>query len=295
MILVGGPLQVDDFSHMVESLYAPVPFEDFAQHLFQVVSRAFPGCLLTFDQEMKRTGRLRNQANFTLKDEAAWQEHVGQFNIANHPAVPYILRGELTRTFRVSDMVTMRQFRQSGLYCDFWAPNGLRFQLISILLLPDRCIGFTINRDLDFTDEELLTLQLLYPHIEQALSHSRLYSALRAPKVEGEAATAPVPEARPIPLTARELQVLSWLAQGKRDGEIAIILGISPRTVGKHVQRVYRKLGVGNRSVAAALALARRIHPDGVLPFPQVTVSSGTQANGKNTQCSPYPKTGEFD
>ena len=59
----------------------------------------------------------------------------------------------------------------------------------------------------------------------------------------------------PLGLSRRETEVLKWVAEGKRDGEIAIILGISPRTVNHHVQRVCSKLGVETRTAAAACAL----------------------------------------
>jgi len=53
-------------------------------------------------------------------------------------------------------------------------------------------------------------------------------------------------------LSPREREVLHWLAEGKRDGEIAVILGLAPRTVTTHVERVLAKLGVRNRTAAAA-------------------------------------------
>jgi len=52
-------------------------------------------------------------------------------------------------------------------------------------------------------------------------------------------------------LSAREREVLHWVAQGKRDGEIAIILGLATKTVGKHVENIFRKLGVSSRTSAA--------------------------------------------
>lgn len=56
-------------------------------------------------------------------------------------------------------------------------------------------------------------------------------------------------------LTEREAEVLLWVANGKANREIAIILAMSPRTVNKHLEQVFRKLGVENRTSAAALAL----------------------------------------
>lgn len=55
-------------------------------------------------------------------------------------------------------------------------------------------------------------------------------------------------------LTKRESQVLLWISQGKTNREIGQILELSPRTVNKHLEQVFRKLGVENRTSAAAMA-----------------------------------------
>jgi DNA-binding response OmpR family regulator/DNA-binding CsgD family transcriptional regulator len=56
-------------------------------------------------------------------------------------------------------------------------------------------------------------------------------------------------------LTTREAEVLLWIARGKANKEISDILLISPRTVNKHLERVFAKLGVENRASAASLAM----------------------------------------
>lgn len=56
-------------------------------------------------------------------------------------------------------------------------------------------------------------------------------------------------------LTQREAEVLLWLARGKSNSEIAIILGVSPRTINKHLEQVYRKLNVENRTAAVVTAM----------------------------------------
>ncbi len=55
-------------------------------------------------------------------------------------------------------------------------------------------------------------------------------------------------------LTPRETEVLSWVAKGKTNRDVAEILGMSPRTVNKHLEHVFEKLGVETRAAAAALA-----------------------------------------
>jgi DNA-binding NarL/FixJ family response regulator len=58
-----------------------------------------------------------------------------------------------------------------------------------------------------------------------------------------------------LSLTAREAEVLLWVANGKPNRDIAEILGLSPRTVDKHLEQIYAKLGVENRAAAAAVAV----------------------------------------
>jgi DNA-binding NarL/FixJ family response regulator len=60
---------------------------------------------------------------------------------------------------------------------------------------------------------------------------------------------------RKLALTQRESEVLMWIARGKSNRDIAEILSLSPRTVNKHLEQIYAKLGVENRASAAALAV----------------------------------------
>ena len=56
-------------------------------------------------------------------------------------------------------------------------------------------------------------------------------------------------------LTRREAEVLLWVSYGKTNKTISEILGISPRTVNKHLEQVFRKLGVETRAAATAIAV----------------------------------------
>jgi DNA-binding CsgD family transcriptional regulator len=56
-------------------------------------------------------------------------------------------------------------------------------------------------------------------------------------------------------LTSREAEVLLWISRGKSNRDIGQILDISPRTVNKHLEQVFVKLGVENRAAAAAVAV----------------------------------------
>jgi DNA-binding response OmpR family regulator/DNA-binding CsgD family transcriptional regulator len=73
--------------------------------------------------------------------------------------------------------------------------------------------------------------------------------------IEGDVANDNLVLELKLQLTPRESEVLMWVARGKSNRDIAEILKLSPRTVNKHLEQIYAKLGVENRASAAALAV----------------------------------------
>jgi|1185.fasta_scaffold655937_2 DNA-binding NarL/FixJ family response regulator len=75
-----------------------------------------------------------------------------------------------------------------------------------------------------------------------------------------------IPNARPQSvgfaldsLTTREVEVGHWLSCGKTNREIAVLLRASPRTIDKHVEHIFAKLHVENRTTAAVMLTTDRI------------------------------------
>lgn len=105
----------------------------------------------------------------------------------------------------------------------------------------------------EFRRAELQADQYRRAGLEHAVAVAFLYRlACRA--------EAPLPEAPPVNppspgLTPREGDVMHWLSRGKTDAQIAALLEISPRTVHKHLEHVYVKLGVETRTAAVMRAL----------------------------------------
>jgi DNA-binding CsgD family transcriptional regulator len=62
----------------------------------------------------------------------------------------------------------------------------------------------------------------------------------------------------PALLTQRQIEVLSWVARGKTNAEIAKILNLKPGTIGKYLERIFPKLGVENRTAAASFVLGAK-------------------------------------
>ncbi|HET9243474.1 MAG TPA: HD domain-containing phosphohydrolase [Gaiella sp.] len=70
---------------------------------------------------------------------------------------------------------------------------------------------------------------------------------------------APSPPSWPAELTDREVEVLRLIARGRSNREVAQQLFISPKTVGRHVENLYAKLGVSSRAAAAVFAMEHRL------------------------------------
>jgi DNA-binding CsgD family transcriptional regulator len=98
------------------------------------------------------------------------------------------------------------------------------------------------------TDESSVRLQLVY--IAQLGPDEFL---LRL--IEGDIGDDQTLLKQKLLVTEREAEVLLWIAHGKSNRDIAQILELSPRTVDKHLEQIYAKLGVENRTAAAALAV----------------------------------------
>jgi DNA-binding CsgD family transcriptional regulator len=116
------------------------------------------------------------------------------------------------------------------------------------------------RRSLDFDERDRQRLELLRPHLAFMYHHARYArKADAAPAYDAPLPHKQIqmpPDFRPPGLTPREADVMRWLACGKTDAEIAALLAISPRTVQKHLEHIYVKLGVETRTAAVMRALA---------------------------------------
>ena len=162
----------------------------------------------------------------------------------SHPLVRYHLDHPQGGAWRISDSLSARVFRASGLYHDYYRSIGIDHAL-AVPLFVDRglLVSFVFNRrGRDFSDRECALLDLVRGPL------SAFYrNAQSQERTTGGFAT--------LPVTPRERAVLTWLAAGKTDRQIAAILGANLRTVQKHLQHIYEKLGVETRTAAVMRAM----------------------------------------
>ena len=188
-----------------------------------------------------------------------YRTHLGQDPLLAH----YATTGDAGAR-RLSDVAEVREFHRSEVYQHYYRVAELRHQLaLPVHGLPGQLTGFTLCRasGRDFSDRECETLSLLGPHL--ARLHRQCLGAAgsgtrTAAAVEPElpqqrparAGTSLTRQDRPAPLTQREREVLALSRGGQTSGRLARELGISHRTVDKHLENAYRKLGVTHRVAA---------------------------------------------
>ena len=121
-----------------------------------------------------------------------------------------------------------------------------------------RLIGIAINRSRsDFTERERTCLAALRLHVMQAYRNGILVARVRDATPTDRSGMSPG-AALCANLTPRESEVLHWAANGKSNDAIAVIISASSATVKKHLEHVYEKLGVPNRTAASALYVRLR-------------------------------------
>jgi DNA-binding CsgD family transcriptional regulator len=177
-------------------------------------------------------------------ERAAFDRHFGE-----HPLVRYHGAGG-RHAHRISDSIGAAAFRRSALFADYYKRVGIDQTIALPLHQADGwLVSFVLNRcGRDFSDRELALLDAMREPLTRLFGHTawlgRVDDAWRAPR-----RSAPTRSALP-PLSPREREVMRWVAAGKTDRDVAAILDISPRTVHKHLQNIYARLGVENRTAA---------------------------------------------
>ena len=135
----------------------------------------------------------------------------------------------------LSDFQSRQAWLASGMYADCFADIGIEHELMCSLPTRgtrSRRVMFFRGPGRDFDDRARMVMALLRPHLTEILERQRAL-------VE-----------EPHPLTARQTELLRLVAQGRSTSQIAEALFLSPGTVRKHIENIFERLGVTNRTAA---------------------------------------------
>jgi DNA-binding CsgD family transcriptional regulator len=232
---------------------SPTPGE-FARRGVALLSRLVDSDITTLSVCDLVTGRRRVVANpagaIAANALAAFDRH-----FFAHPLVRFHATHHDGGVHRISDSMTGPAFRATPLYADYYLSVGLDHSLALPLHVDGSLlVSFVLNRGgRDFADHERALLEHLRGPLAN-LFRASVTLAASARIRRDDAASTPLPADRLQSLTAREREVLGWVTAGKTNAQIGAILGTSPRTVAKHLERIYEKLGVESRTAAAMRA-----------------------------------------
>jgi DNA-binding CsgD family transcriptional regulator len=195
-----------------------------------------------------------------------WKRHAHE-----NPLLRYYLRTLDGRAHRFSDVIPYAELHELALYRELYAPMGVEHQLAFTLPAgPDRVLAIALSRGgRDYSACERELANRARPFLIQAYLNAIAYEA-QCSLLPREIAPALSEVLIGAGLTVREADVLALVALGRSNHHVGAELDISDRTVGKHLERSFRKLGVGDRSSAARhvweLAAAERERSGSVGP-----------------------------
>jgi DNA-binding CsgD family transcriptional regulator len=182
--------------------------------------------------------------------EAIGAEDQACFNrlIHEHPLVRFHSTHADGGACRISDCMPRAVFERQAICGDYYRRIGIdHVMAVPVVASAGLVMSYVLNRrGADFSDAERDLLDRMRPALANLYRFARLEARSRRTQSWRDACEA---------LTPREREVLRWVAAGKGDKQIAAILGASVRTVQKHLENTYVKLGVENRT-AAAMRLA---------------------------------------
>jgi DNA-binding CsgD family transcriptional regulator len=233
---------------MVGEIYGALELPQFRRCLISALARAVPSDWVSLNDIGPDPADL-----FVVVEPRMTPEEFETFGRLSHqnPLVAHYARTGDGRAYRISDVVDPADFHRTELYREFYEPRGIEHQIAFTLPAPrHRLLGVALSRrSSDFSDAERALLDRARPFLIEGYRNAIAHSGV---PVRPSPAEAFPPSAHRLGLTPREYEVLSETAAGRSAVAVGELLGLSPRTVHKHLERAYRKVGVGGRLAATA-------------------------------------------
>ena len=180
---------------------------------------------------------LRGAAPISATELAEWRRLIG-----THPFFGHLVTCP-PRAARLTDVVDLEQFEHSEVYQRLLHPRASRYQVgLPLERSARRMVLLSLWRDhADFTDDEVVALEQFRAAIAGALAYRAAIESLQARATD----------AAPSRLTPRQRQVAALVELGLTNGQIGARLGLTERTVRKHVGDLFAALQCDTRTLIA--------------------------------------------
>jgi DNA-binding CsgD family transcriptional regulator len=238
---------------LIGDLLGLVELSELREALLVALDRAVPSEWVSINEIGPRPEDMQSVIRPAVPERLhdTWAEH-GHEN----PLIARFARTLDTRAYRFSDVVSSDALHSLPLYQQFYAELGVEHQIAFVVQVSNPFyVGIALSRaKRDFTDAERDLLDQARPFLIGIYRTAIAYATLGAQRRATGGMDFDDERLMERGLTPREAAVLGRVAHGLSNRDVAIEFGLSERTVGKHLQRCYRKLGARDRSHAAAIA-----------------------------------------
>ncbi len=176
-----------------------------------------------------------------------------------HPVIARVINTGDTRARSISDLMPRTEFNQLELYRLFYREQSIEDQLSIGYVEDQTVVGLSVNRNSwGFTRNERDMLsriaRCVFP-LYRIVQRSEHRETRRQPVIEINTNSIAL-HSETLGLTSREAELLTHVASGKTNKQIAAACSISEGTVRKHLENAYRQLGVNNRMSAITKSMA---------------------------------------
>ena len=239
-----------------ERLHYTNSSEPFENHLFVILNNAMPSVHFTVDCYQIEPFRFTKMLTDTVPEKtfetskSFMHQHPGHATDGPPPVVGALLTTGDTAAFKKTELCN-----------DIFRPINIKDQIWMSATHKNQLIGTVFSRDTSFTSYDQTLFSLIQPHVNLAWKNwsrtRKLEQQLELLNEKNIISEQTAKQSAKIKqtinsLTKRQQQVTELISTGKNNIEIALELGISPRTVGKHLENIFETIHVQTRTELAA-------------------------------------------
>jgi DNA-binding CsgD family transcriptional regulator len=238
---------VDRVLRILPPLYTYAPLNEFLTtsiHLLHGLMQCDHSAWFVYEyRDRVRLRAIAESDRRVTRDVAAILEE----GVTSHPLARHCAIERPAGAVLLSDTPERARMEHRERYAEIYRLLEMDHEItLPIVLSSERSVGISFRkRARDFTERDRHLLNLLQPHVQRAFANAELVDA------RGDSRPVQSALADTSVLTDREAEVAFWIAEGKTNSEIGLILGMATRTVEKHVEHLLEKLRVENRTTAA--------------------------------------------
>jgi len=242
------------FQKALLELYEFANLDTVPHRILAAVKELIPGEIVAVTEVDYRSGAIKGCADpqdyptgFDSNDESYV---VLRQYFHEHPVVTDFHNVGTAR--RISDYFSASEFHEKALYCEFYRKMRVEDQVVLMMPTDPGCAaGVAVSRaERSFRAIHVQRLDRLGPHIIQAYRNAKRISRIEQWNATPAQSVAVAIEK--LGLSRRQGEVLEVIASGYSNAEAAVLLGVSPLTIKKHLENIYITLEVGSRSAAVA-------------------------------------------